>query len=361
MLLQETAERNRANQVFEDLRALLMTEPIDISVIICTYNRSVLLPDVLRSVLHQTVAGINYEVIVVDNNSTDDTRIVIHSFIDAGAGKLQYLFEGKQGVSHARNAAIEKARAPILAFTDDDVLVAPDWIATIHRAFEEHPEVGFVGGKVLPRWLAQPPAWLTPAHWSPLALQDYGNSPILLNSESKFGLVAANLAFRRSVIDEVGNFCSDFQRCQDQIGSLEDHELLLRAMAAGKQGLYFPDLTVIAPVDLERMTRRYHRRWHKGHGYFYAKLREPGMERGAAHLFGVPSHLYRQFLGDSMLCLKDALFGSAGEALLRSERMWFFLGFVKKRVSDFNAERKHNLVREVFQFLANCGLAVRTK
>jgi glycosyltransferase involved in cell wall biosynthesis len=338
-----------------------MMEPIDISVIICTYNRSALLPDVLRSVLHQTVAGINYEVIVVDNNSTDDTRMVIHSFMDSGAGKLQYLFEGKQGVSHARNAAIEKARAPILAFTDDDVLVAPDWVATIQRAFEEYPEVGFVGGKVLPRWLSKPPSWLTPAHWSPLALQDYGNSPILLNSETTIGLVAANLAFRRSVIDEVGNFVADLQRCEDQIGSLEDHELLLRAIHAGKQGLYYPALSVIAPVDPERATRRYHRRWHRGHGYFYAKLREPSMERGAAHLFGIPSHLYRQFLVDSVLSLKDALFGSAGAALLRYDRMWFFLGFFKKRVADFNAERKHNLLREVFQFIANCGLLVRTK
>src|SRR5436305_8400951 len=141
-----------------------MNEPFDVSVIISTYNRCEMLPAALESILAQETAGTRYELIVVDNNSTDKTREVVESFIARGHANLRYVFEGKQGLSHARNAGIAAARAPIIAFTDDDVRAASDWVASIKRVFDEHPEVDFVGGKVLPRWEAEPPSWLTPDH-----------------------------------------------------------------------------------------------------------------------------------------------------------------------------------------------------
>src|SRR4051812_38541345 len=105
----------------------------DISVVIATYNRASILPVALESVLNQDTQGATYEVILVDNNSTDHTREVATSFIENSGEKLRYLFEAEQGVSYARNAAIEKARAPIIAFFDDDVQVARNWIATIKQ------------------------------------------------------------------------------------------------------------------------------------------------------------------------------------------------------------------------------------
>ena len=148
------------------------------SVNICTYNRCRMLREALESVLSQRVHdGGRYEVIVVDNNSTDETRQVVESFIARGHANLRYVFEGRQGLSYARNAAVSAARSPILAFTDDDVRVKPDWVATIKRTLDDHPEVDCVGGKVLPRWTFAPPSWLTREHWAPLALVDYGDQP----------------------------------------------------------------------------------------------------------------------------------------------------------------------------------------
>ena len=93
-------------------------------------------------VLSQQADGVRYEVVVVDNNSTDDTKPVVDSFIAQGYSNLRYVFEGRQGLSHARNTAVlRSARSPILAFTDDDVQVAPNWVSTIKRTFES-PEVG---------------------------------------------------------------------------------------------------------------------------------------------------------------------------------------------------------------------------
>ena len=114
-----------------------------------------------------------YEVIVVDNNSTDDTRRSSTACRPVPA--LRTVVERKQGVSHARNAGIAAARAPIVAFFDDDVRVAPNWIETIIRVFADDPGTEVIGGKVLPDWAAPPPCWLTPAHWAPLALQDLGD------------------------------------------------------------------------------------------------------------------------------------------------------------------------------------------
>ena len=130
-----------------------MNERFDVSVVICTYNRCDLLPPALESVVEQSAAGVGYEVIVVDNNSTDGTRRVVEAMIARrGHANLRYVFEGEQGLSHARNAGVRAARARVVAFTDDDVRAAPDWVASIKRAFDEHPEAAYVGGKVLPLW-----------------------------------------------------------------------------------------------------------------------------------------------------------------------------------------------------------------
>src|ERR1043165_5266525 len=101
-----------------------MSEPLDISVIISTYNRSDMLPGALESVLAQEAGDVRYELIVVDNNSTDKTREVVESFIARGHENVRYIFEGKQGLSHARNAGIAAARSPLIVFTDDDVRAA---------------------------------------------------------------------------------------------------------------------------------------------------------------------------------------------------------------------------------------------
>lgn len=128
---------------------------------IATHNRSVRLATALRCVLAQTAREPTFEIIVVDNNSSDGTRELVEvvAHIDAWG---RYLFEPRQGVSHARNAGIAEARAPIVAFTDDDVCVSPEWTTAIGQAFQHNPWADFVGGRVLPSWPRAVPSWLTP-------------------------------------------------------------------------------------------------------------------------------------------------------------------------------------------------------
>src|SRR5436190_10483211 len=270
-----------------------MRDRYEISVVISTYNRSEMLTGALESVLSQEPRGVCYEVIVVDNNSTDNTREVVERYIAGGEHNLRYIFEPRQGSSYARNAGIAVARSEIVAFADDDVRVAKNWIATIKRAFDEHPEVDCIGGRVLPLWCT-PPRWLTREHWTPLALQDYGDRPLLINLNNTLCLVSANLAFRREAFVDAGMFAPELQRIKDSIGSMEDAELLERYWRTGRTCLYVPALIVETHVTADRLTKAYHRRWHAGHGHFYAIKRSDEMERASSRLFDVPAHLYKR-------------------------------------------------------------------
>ena len=272
----------------------------DVSVVLSTYNRADRLALALDALLAQ-VGSAPYEVIVVDNNSSDRTAAVV-SQMAAANGRLRYVFEPRQGLSHARNTGIALARAPIVALTDDDVRVASDWIAQLKRTFDAHPEIDYVGGRIMPHWLVPPPAWLTQAHWSPLALQDYGDEPLVSGRERAVCLVGANLAFRRRVFDIVGVFTPALGRVRDGIGSTEDHDMQLRAWRGGMRGLYVPGLRAVADVTPDRVTQDYHRRWHRGHGRHCAMMRlrelvpadlgplsEP---RDIVTLFGAPAFVY---------------------------------------------------------------------
>jgi glycosyltransferase involved in cell wall biosynthesis len=336
---------------------LTMNEAFDISAIVCTYNRSRMLKEALSHIAAQQADGLRYEVIVVDNNSTDDTRQVIEAIIAAGSCPLRYVCEGQQGVSHARNAGIKASTAPLLAFFDDDVLVSSDWLVKIKQALDLHRDVDYVGGKVLPRWSVAPPVWLVPDNWAPIAAQDYGDEPFVLSATTSVGLISANLAVRRRALNEVGWFRPELQRVKDGIGSMEDQELLERMAQAGKRGLYAPEIVVWADVPEARMTRAYHRRWHRGHGKFYAISRSASFEQTqAGRLFDVPAHLYRQAAMDAAGWLKHTLCGQPAQSFARESGLWFFLGFLKERRRQyFSAQRRSN-TREIADFV---GLQAR--
>jgi glycosyltransferase involved in cell wall biosynthesis len=309
---------------------------VDVSVVISTYNRCTLLAKALQALLWQTAGEITYEILVVDNNSSDETRDLLQTLTAKNQEKLRYIFEPQQGLSYGRNTGIASARAPIIAFTDDDVCVASDWIAQIKAVFDADPSIDFLGGKVLPQWEAGPPAWLTRVHWAPLALVDYGDQPFYVDIERQCALIGANLAFRRRAFELVGLFKTDFQRVKKSIGSLEDHEMLLRLWYAGRRGMYLPQLLVTGAVEPDRLQKNYHRRWHAGHGYFYALLRTEEEERSQRGRFlGVPAHLYRRALSHGARWIVCKLQNRSEQAFEHEIRLHFFGGFVRKRWRDF--------------------------
>lgn len=343
------------------LSDLSRQSPADVSVVISTYNRCEQLRHALETLCDQRTNGVTWEAVIVDNNSTDDTRLVVQSFIDRANARLSYVFEPRQGLSFGRNAGIARATAPLIAFTDDDVLPAPDWVARIKRCFDEHPEADFIGGRVLPRWHTEVPGWLTPDHWSPLALVDYGHEAFVVNPQKPSCLVGANWAFRRHVFDRLGLFAPDFQRVKDGIGSAEDHDMQIRVWRAGGQGLYAPDVVVVADVQPERTTKAYHRKWYAGHARFCAMmgLRELTSPEGwllpepmaASRLFGVPGFVYRDVLRGIKLWMKAELRRQESSAFYHENRVRHCLHYIRQRYRQHAAERKHSGIAELAQFV----------
>lgn len=303
-----------------------------VSVILCTYNRAGLLREALRALAGQVAGTPPYEIIVVDNNSTDETRAVVRAFTGAST-LVRYEFEPEQGLSAARNHGIAAARADLIAFTDDDVRVAPDWVRTIAALFASHEEIDLAGGRVVPDWEAPPPAWLERTGVAPLALVDYGDGPRRIGGTNPLCLVGANLAVRRQVFERVGPFSTAVQRVEHSIGSTEDHELELRAFAAGCTALYDPRLIVTARVPRDRLTKRYHRAWHTGHGRFCALMRDPSLESpGRPAWLGVPAHLYRRIVRELGAYLGNLVRFRPAEAFRRELRLRFLMGFAHQRI-----------------------------
>lgn len=307
-----------------------MNNEPEVSVIIPTYNRSALLRDAVNSVLAQD-GPTPVEIIVVDNNSKDDTAAVVQSLMDEHPGRLSYILETEQGNAYARNRGVKTARAPVIAFIDDDVTVESNWLTSLKNSLDSRAELSFVGGKVLPQWTTTPPSWLTPEHWSPLAVLDYGPDELIIGGNSPRGLLTANIAFRRSVFAEVGSFSPHLQRVKNAIGSMEDTEFLLRVCRSGKQGMYLPDMVARAPVDSERLSKEYHRRWHTGHGHFYAVMRDPEWERSNFRLLGVPGHLYKQTATHALNWLTRTITANTDAAFTHECRLRFFSGFFRQR------------------------------
>ena len=167
---------------------------MDISVIICTYNRSGSLRRTLEHIRKMTVSErVNWELLVVDNNSKDDTPAVVESFKKSTNIRCRYIFEINQGLSFARNAGINNATGEIIVFTDDDVLVDNNWINNIYDAFKTHGDVACIGGKILPAWEKSPPKWLKGELLNILALCDLGEEKKYLSEVKVWG---ANLSFR---------------------------------------------------------------------------------------------------------------------------------------------------------------------
>ena len=269
----------------------------DLSVILCTYNRAELLGRALDALLRQTLDPQRLEIIVVDNNSSDRTREVVHTRA-ACHPHIRYLFESRQGLPIARNSGVLAARASLIAFTDDDVEVQADWAAVLLDAFQAYPDVGYVGGKVFPAWdRAARPAWLATGHYGPLALQDRGDRPFSVGShDARPCLIGANFAVRRSVFERVGLFSPAFPWG-------EDREFQLRAWEAGVQGMYLPDVVAMCRVPAERVTKRYQREWFAKAGRVHARMqlleRIDGQGRLVApvpgrRVFRVPGYLLRE-------------------------------------------------------------------
>lgn len=208
-----------------------------LSIIIATYNRSEYLVDALNSLARQSIHKDKFEVVVVDNNSTDKTENVISDFKKKFPDiNLCYVIEKKQGLSNARNRGIMEASGEIIAFMDDDARADKDYCLNLCNNSSLYKEFDAFGGKVIPVFEEdREPEWLTKHAWGMIAKVDLGDK---LKSFDKKYPVGCNMAFRKEIFNKIGMFNSNLlNRCDDK-------DIFNRIKKAKLNILYMPDVVV---------------------------------------------------------------------------------------------------------------------
>jgi glucosyl-dolichyl phosphate glucuronosyltransferase len=231
-----------------------------ITTILCTYNRCQSLAKALGSVAASTVPEpVKWEVLVVDNNSCDQTREVVQDFCRRYPGRFRYMFEPQPGKSHALNAGIREAQGDVLAFMDDDVAVEPTWLQHLTAALRNGDWAGS-GGRVLPERNLSLPRWLPLEEryaLGPLAMFDLGPTAGQL-TEPPFG---NNMAFQKRMFDKYGGFRTNLGPQPGSEIRGEDTEFGGRLLAAGERLRYEPSAVVYHSVPEHRLQKKYFLTW----------------------------------------------------------------------------------------------------
>jgi glucosyl-dolichyl phosphate glucuronosyltransferase len=304
-----------------------------ISVVIATYNRASLLQDCLDQLRRQPYQP-GDEVIVVDNASTDGTAGIIAGMVDRFPVPLRQIRETTPGKTPALNSGIAVSTGDILALTDDDVVVADDWIPTVRKLFSEQA-LALVGGRVNPRWETPAPRWLEVERdgrfsrmSSPLALLHYGERQDL----GMRSAVGANLVVRRGVLDAVGGFDPHLGRVRGTLMCGEDHEFCQRVVSAGHRAIYAPDLVVRHWVPAERMSVRYYIRWFFWSGVTNAMLEADAGLKGPSFL-GVPRYLWYRLVMGAVKAPARLLTGQPAAAASATMEVAFAAGYIWQRAA----------------------------
>jgi glycosyltransferase involved in cell wall biosynthesis len=278
---------------------------LDATILICTYNRATDLADTLDSIAAlETPTGVAWDVLVVDNNSNDETRSVVESRTRGYPVHLRYLFEGTQGKSNALNTGMRATPAPIIVFTDDDVRVPAGWLEATVRPLLERRDIHYTGGPVRPVWGGPRPNWLDERGnlGGTIAVKDHGCEPFVFEDRWKTPL-GVNMAVRRSLIEQIGGFRPDLGRNGKSLLGQEQAEFFYRSRAARARGLYVPAMVLEHIVPASRLTRSYFRRWWYWKGVSHARLHrihsrtELGLDLNKVpRIAGVPRFLFSNAL-----------------------------------------------------------------
>ncbi len=263
-----------------------------LSIIIATYNRCQLLPRVLESILHQKLNGIfDFEVLLVDNNSTDQTRKVVDDFAPLFNGKLHYFFEKQKGKAFAVNRAIKESKGEILIFTDDDVAADDLWLVSIVECFKQYQCDG-VGGRILAEYPSAAPQWIrdnADLLAGPIVLYDQGQETKPY-TKFMYEFLGANFAFKKSLFEELGGLKTNIGPGRGTFG--DDTELVNRFFKAGKKLYYCGKAVVWHPVENYRMNLSYIGAWNVGLGRYRFIGDDHGqLNRSVAYCFGMPRYL----------------------------------------------------------------------
>ncbi len=300
-----------------------------ISAIICTHNRDRYLGLAIDSLLAQDLD--NFEILVIDNASTDTTKAVVEARL--ADPRLRYVYESTLGLSTARNRGAQESQATILAYLDDDAIATPTWLSTLMQAYEQDDKLAIAGGKVTLIWTdgITPPAWLSDGLAGNLGAYDLGETLTYIQQP---GLTprGLNYSVRRDFLDRVGGFDPKLGRVGTNLLSNEELQMTELALQQDWHVAYLPTALVAHHVSPERVKRSWFldRGWWQGISECYREqlAGEAGwgqFQRGGERLL---RGLYKsiKFIGSPAVCFENLVY-SYGQ-----------IGYLIKVIQGFNHE-----------------------
>ena len=245
---------------------------IELSVIVCTRNRAKQLATLIQCLGSQTnIEKLNWEIIIVDNNSNDNTKEVSYAFCEGSNLKINYIFELRVGLSYARNSGILASKGSSLLFVDDDVLIPNNFLSNALFGVQEHSEYQIFGFRLLPDWqgITKLPFWLAlkkPFNLiqSFLPVHDLGKEVLQYPNRKAQNPIGACFLVKKEVFEKVGPFREDLGAGQS--GLCEDTEFFWYSILKGFKILYWPYAALYHPVTPERLTVSYLHRWYFNSG-----------------------------------------------------------------------------------------------
>ncbi|MGI9519093.1 MAG: glycosyltransferase [Pirellulaceae bacterium] len=239
---------------------------MNVSIAICTWNRSRLLRQTLDHIVQMEIPqGIDWELVIVDNRSTDDTPDVIKSFSDRLP--VKYVFEPEQGHSASRNRAIDEAAGDYILWTDNDVIVNRRWLAAYVEGFGRHPDAGYFGGKIIPVFESEKPEWLEET-WNKcravFAWRDLGDEEMELPANVfPYG---ANFAIRADLQRRFRFDTAQGRKAQGMIGN-DEIQVLRQIASTGFHGVWLPQASLQHYISDDRATPQFVQSYFVGQGH----------------------------------------------------------------------------------------------
>lgn len=239
---------------------LLMSESLDFTVAIPTYNGESRLPELLERLRNQLyIETLSWEIIVVDNNSTDNTAAIIQSYQAEWQCPypLRYCFEEKQGAAYARKRAVEEAKSNLIGFLDDDNYPVSNWVAAAYAFGQQYPKAGAYGSQIHPDWEVEPPKdFMRLAPF--LAITERGDLPLLYKPHKKLLPPSAGLVIRRQAwLDSIPNQMILTGRVSKNTLTGEDLEMLSYIQKSGWEIWYNPEMEIYHRIPSWRLQKEY--------------------------------------------------------------------------------------------------------
>jgi GT2 family glycosyltransferase len=227
-------------------------QTLRVTVAVITYNRSRFLKETLAGLVRQDYPADRWELLVIDNNSTDDTREVVSSFLSS-APSPRWILEARPGLDHGRNRAVGESRCDVIVLVDDDILMEPDWLTRLVAPFssQNSHSIGVVGGEVIPVFPDGIPAWLEGSH-RPLGFRK--DSGALPPGQAPMG---ANFAFPKWVFERFGTFDTSLDRKGAMLFGGGDSEMIRRVRSVGLEAWFVPGAKVLHQIPAGRLSLRY--------------------------------------------------------------------------------------------------------